>query len=217
MRNLYILTFLGCVLLVSILGFRGRTFTKPPMDVVPEWLFPGMKYQPKLVQQVPNPFFADGRSDRVPPEHTIASSFGPAGQALRDDDFLYLGKAPDGSFARGFPPSLTVNRAFLERGRDRFTVYCSPCHGAVGDGNGVTKKYGMIATPSYHDDRLRKMAEGEIFNTITNGKGQMNPYADKLKASDRWAVIAYVRALQRAQAGAVADVPAAHRGELGIK
>jgi cytochrome c553 len=217
MRNLYILTFLGCVLLVSILGFRGRTFTKPPMDVFPEWLFPGMKYQPKLVQQVPNPFFADGRSDRVPPEHTIASSFGPAGQALRDDDFLYLGKAPDGSFARGFPPSLTVNRAFLERGRDRFTVYCSPCHGAVGDGNGVTKKYGMIATPSYHDDRLRKMAEGEIFNTITNGKGQMNPYADKLKASDRWAVIAYVRALQRAQAGAVADVPAAHRGELGIK
>jgi mono/diheme cytochrome c family protein len=75
----------------------------------------------------------------------------------------------------------------------------------------------MGATPTYHDDRLRKMAEGEIFNTITNGKGQMNPYADKLKASDRWAVIAYVRALQRAQAGAVADVPAAHRGELGIK
>jgi cytochrome c553 len=216
MRNLYILTFLSCVLLVSILGFRGRPFTKPPMDVFPEWLFPGMKYQPKLSAQSPNPFFADGRSDRVPPEHTVVSSYGPAGQPLRDDDFLYRGKAPDGSFARGFPPSLTVNRAFLERGRDRFTVYCSPCHGAVGDGNGVTKKYGMIATPSYHDDRLRKMAEGEIFNTITNGKNNMNPYADKLRPADRWAVIAYVRALQRAQTGTVADVPDDRRGELGI-
>jgi cytochrome c553 len=216
MRNLYILTFLACVLLVSILGLRGRTFTKPPMDVFPDWLFPGMKYQPKLVQQVPNPFFADGRSDRVPPEHTIASSYGPAGQPLKDDDFLYLGKAPDGSWARGFPPSLTVNRAFLERGRDRFTVYCSPCHGAVGDGNGITKKYGMIATPSYHDDRLRKMAEGEIFNTITNGKNNMNPYADKLRAADRWAVIAYVRALQRAQTGTVADVPSDHKVDLDL-
>jgi cytochrome c553 len=216
MRNLYIFTFLACVLLVSILGLRGRTFTKPPMDVFPEWLFPGMHYQPKLVQQVPNPFFADGRSDRVPPDHTVASSYGPAGQPLKDDDFLYLGKAPDGSWARGFPPSLTVNRAFLERGRDRFTVYCSPCHGAVGDGNGITKKYGMIATPSYHDDRLRKMAEGEIFNTITNGKNNMNPYADKLRAADRWAVIAYVRALQRAQTGTAADVPPDSRSELGI-
>jgi cytochrome c553 len=147
----------------------------------------------------------------------VASAFGPAGQPLHDDDFLYRGKAPDGSFARGFPPALRVDMKFLERGRDRFTIYCLPCHGAVGDGNGITKKYGMGATPSYHDDRLRKMAEGEIFNTITNGKGQMNPYSDKLKAADRWAVIAYVRALQRAQTGTVADVPGDHREELGIK
>ena len=74
----------------------------------------------------------------------------------------------------------------------------------------------MGATPTYHDDRLRKMAEGEIFNTITNGKGQMNPYADKLAPADRWAVIAYVRALQRAQTGSVSDVPDDHKGELGI-
>ncbi len=112
----------------------------------------------------------------------MPASYGPAAQPLRDDDFLYLGKAPDGSFARGFPPALKVDLKLLERGRDRFTIYCSPCHGAVGDGNGITKKYGMGATPTYHDDRLRKMAEGEIFNTITNGKGQMNPYADKLTA-----------------------------------
>jgi mono/diheme cytochrome c family protein len=217
MRHAYLVTLFLLVVLVSVFGFKGRPFTHPPMDVFPEWAFPGMKYQPKLTQQVASPFFADGRSDRAAPPNTVASSFGPAGQPLRSDDFLYLGKAPDGTFARGFPSSIKVDMKLLERGRDRFTIYCSPCHGAVGDGNGITKKYGMGATPSYHDDRLRKMAEGEIFNTITNGKGQMNPYADKLKPADRWAVIAYVRALQRAQTGTVADVPDDHKAELGLK
>ena len=217
MRHLYLLTAFVVVLTVSILGFRGRTFTKPPMDVFPEWLFPGMKYQPKHTQQTASAFFADGRSDRVAPEGTVPSSFGPAGQPLRADDFLYRGKAPDGSFARGFPPEFVVDRRFLERGRDRFTIYCSPCHGNVGDGNGITKKYGMGAVPTYHDDRLRKMAEGEIFNTITNGKGNMLPYADKIAPADRWAVISYVRALQRAQTGSAADVPDDHKAELGLK
>jgi mono/diheme cytochrome c family protein len=215
MRNVYLATAFAVVLTVSILGLRGRTFTKPPMDVFPEWLFPGMKYQPKLTQQTESAFFADGRSDRVPPPDTVPSGYGPAGQEVRNDDFLYRGKMADGTFARGFP--LKVDMKLLERGRDRFSIYCLPCHGAVGDGNGIVKKYGMGAVPTYHDDRLRKMAEGEIFNTITNGKGQMNPYADKLLPADRWAVIAYVRALQRAQTGTVADVPDEHRGELGLK
>ncbi len=217
MRYLYIVTAFSVVLLVSLLGMRGKSFTKPPMDVFPEWLFPGMKYQPKLTQQTQSKFFADGRSDRAAPPNTVPASFGPASQPVRTDSFLYQGKAADGSFARGFPPSLKVDMKLLERGRDRFTIYCSPCHGAVGDGNGVTKKYGMGATPTYHDDRLRKMAEGEIFNTITNGKGQMNPYADKLLPADRWAVISYVRALQRAQTGTMADVPDDHRKELEAK
>ena len=86
----------------------------------------------------------------------------------------------------------------------------------LGDGNGITKQYGMGATPTYHDDRLRKIAEGEIYNTITNGKGNMLSYADKVTPEDRWAVIAYVRALQRAQTGTAADVPAAQKSELGI-
>src|SRR5476649_1922187 len=171
-----------------------------------------MKRQAKFRPQSASVFFADGRADRAAPPGTVASDFGPAGQPLRDDDALYLGKNPDGSWVHGFPAAVIVDLKLLQRGRDRFAIYCAPCHGAVGDGNGITKKYGMGATPSYHDDRLRKMAEGEIFNTITNGKGQMNPYADKLKPSDRWAVIAYVRALQRAQAGSLADVPDDHRG-----
>ena len=105
----------------------------------------------------------------------------------------------------------------MNAGKNRFAIFCQPCHGAVGDGNGVTKKYGMGATATYQDDRLRAMAEGEIYNTITNGKGNMLSYADKLKPEDRWAVIAYVRVLQRAQHSTVADVPADHKSELGLK
>jgi mono/diheme cytochrome c family protein len=220
MRNVYLVTAFLVVLAISILGFRGSTFTHPPMDVFPEWAFPGMKYQVKYKPQGPSVFFADGPADRMPPPGVVPTGYGPAGQPLRSDDHLYLGKNPDGSFARGFPASITVDRALLERGRDRYTIYCSPCHGSVGDGNGITKRYGMGATPTYHDDRLRKMAEGEIFNTITNGKApvfNMSPYADKLSPQDRWAVIAYIRALQRAQMGTAADVPAEHKAELGLK
>ena len=216
MRVAYLIVIFYAIGLVSYFGLRDHRFTKPPIDVFPEWAFPGMKFQPKLVQQTASDFFADGRSDRPAPPNTVPATYGPVSEPLRSDSFLYEGKAPDGSWARGFPPSIRMDMKLLERGRDRFTIYCSPCHGAVGDGNGVTRKYGMGATASYHDDRLRKMAEGEIFNTITNGKGQMNPYADKLAPADRWAVIAYVRALQRAQTGTVSDVPEDHRADLGL-
>jgi mono/diheme cytochrome c family protein len=111
-----------------------------------------------------------------------------------------------------------VNGQLMARGQERYTIYCSPCHGAVGDGNGITKQYGMGATPTYHDPRLRDMAEGEIFNTITNGKNTMQSYADKLVPEDRWAVILYVRALQRAQTGRASDVTAAAAKQtLGLK
>jgi mono/diheme cytochrome c family protein len=217
MRYAYLILVFGVVLIVSLFGFRGQTFTKPPIDVFPEWGFPGMKYQPKYKPQAESKFFADGRADRPLPPGVVASSYGPVGQPLRDDDHLYRGKTVTGAWATGFPQALTIDRTFMERGKERFMIYCQPCHGALGDGQGITKAYGMGATPTYHDDRLRKMAEGEIFNTITNGKNNMLSYADKLTPEDRWAVIAYVRALQRAQQGTAADVPAEHKAELDIK
>ena len=211
MRNVYLVTAFVCVLLFSILGLRGTKFTSPPMDVFPEWAFPGMKYQPKFRPQSSSQFFADGRADRMPVEHTVQRGM------LREDDHFYRGKTAAGAFAAGFPAALTVDVKFIERGRDRYAIYCTPCHGSVGDGNGITKRYGMGATPTYHDTRLRTMAEGEIFNTITNGKNTMLPYADKLAPEDRWAVIAYVRALQRAQQGTAADVTdAAAKQTLGL-
>ena len=136
---------------------------------------------------------------------------------LRDDDHLHLGKAVDGSFASKLPASLNVDLGFVDRGRDRYQIFCAPCHGSLGDGNGITKRYGMGATPTFHDGRLRSMPDGEIFNTITNGKNTMMSYADKLSPEDRWAVVAYVRALQRAQQGTVTDVTeAAARKSLGL-
>jgi cytochrome c553 len=212
MRHVYLITLFVCVLLVSILGFRGTNFTAPPLDIFPEWAFPSMEHQPKFRPQSQSTFFADGRSDRVPPAHTVARGM------LREDDHRYLGKDASGAFMNGMPAGVTVDLKFLERGRDRYQIYCTPCHGATGDGNGITKRYGMGATPSYHDPRLRSMPDGEIYNTITNGKNTMLPYADKLAPDDRWAVVAYVRALQRAQQGTAADVTdAAAKQSLGIQ
>lgn len=206
MRYVYYVFLFVCVLTVSVMGFRGSRSTKPPLEV-----FPDMDRQPKYKAQAESRFFSDGRTDRPLPVGVVARG------ELREDDEVYLGKNAAGQWLPGFPKAIAVDAKLLERGRERFTLYCSPCHGALGDGNGITKQYGMGATPSYHDDRLRKMANGEIYNTITNGKNTMLPYADKILPEDRWAVVAYVRALQRAQLGTAKDVPPAHKSELGIK
>lgn len=205
----YSLAFL-VVLLLSVMGFRGMPSTRPPIEV-----FPDMDHQARYKPQAESRFFADGRADRQIPAGTVP--FGRDARAadpafLRADDFHYAGKNADGSFASGFP--IEVTESLVRRGQGRYTIYCAPCHGALGDGNGITKSYGMLATPTYHDDRLRTMAEGEIFNTITNGKNTMFPYADKLSPDERWAVVAYVRALQRAQHATINDVPLEERGGL---
>jgi len=184
MRHVYLVTVFVCVLVVSILGFRGRLFTSPPMDVFPEWAFPGMKHQPKLRPQAESKFFADGRADRLPPEHTVMRGM------LREDDHLNRGKDASGAFARGFPAAVKVDLGLLKRGQARYEIYCTPCHGATGFGDGINVQYGLgaVANANYHSDRLRQMAEGEIFNAITNGSPSKNmlPYADKLTPEDRW-------------------------------
>lgn len=206
MRYAYLVLALVVVGAVSVLGFRGSISTKPPLEV-----FPDMDRQAKYKPQAESPFFADSRADRPLPAGVVARG------NLRADDALNLGKSSNGSWIVGFPASISIDAKLMERGKDRYSIFCQPCHGAIGDGNGITKSYGMGATPTYHNDRLRTIAEGELFNTITNGKGNMLPYADKLSPEDRWAVIAYVRALQRAQVGTVNDVPVSHKSELGIK
>lgn len=210
MRYAYYTLAFAVVLLLSVMGFRGTVSSRPPIEV-----WPDMDHQAKYKPQAESKFFADGRADRPIPAGTVPfgrSSLQADPTFLRTDDALYAGRNADGSFLRGFP--VPVTETLVRRGQDRYQIYCAPCHGALGDGNGITKAYGMVATPTYHDERLRSMAEGEIFNTITHGKNTMFPYADKLSPEDRWAVVAYVRALQRAAHATLDDVPLEQRGGL---
>ena len=194
---------------LSVLGFRGTPTVRPPLEI-----FDDMDHQAKYKPQAESKFFADGRADRPVPPGTVPRGRSVQADAtfLRADDFLHRGRDAAGGFARGFP--VPVNEGLLRLGQDRYQIYCYHCHGALGDGNGITKQYGMTATPTFHDDRLRQMAEGELYNTVVLGKNTMMPYGDKLDLHDRWAVVAYVRALQRAQEGRLEDVPLELRGTL---
>ena len=211
MRYAYFTLAFLVVLTVSVLGFRGSTFTKPPLMVFPDTFFPEMNKQAKYKPQASSEFFADGRADRPLPPGVVSRN------PLREDDHLYRGKTADGQWARGFPAAVQVDARLMERGRERFTIYCQPCHGALGDGKGIVTQYNWGAPANFHSDVFRNMTEGEIFDTVTNGKKTMFPYGDKLVPEDRWAVIAYIRALQRAQNSRAEDVEVSHKSELGIK
>ncbi|MGH8017164.1 MAG: c-type cytochrome [Opitutaceae bacterium] len=219
MRYLWLAFFFVVVAALSILGFRGSLSSKPPIEV-----FPDMDRQPKYKPQAESEFFADGNTDRPVPANVVARgrSVGTDSRFLAADDHMYrgytgpLGLPENTNWFRGFPEGVEITQAFLQRGQERYTIFCAPCHGALGDGSGITRQYGMGATPTYHSDRIRQMPEGEIFNTITNGRNTMFAYGDKIKPAGRWAIVAYIRALQRAQQGSVEDVPAANRSELGL-
>lgn len=152
-----------------------------------------------------NPNMPDGRASRELPLGTVAR-----GQ-LRDDEHFYTGKV-NGDFAPEFP--FAVAASDMQRGQERFTVYCTPCHGQLGDGKGMVVQRGMRQAATYHQDRLRTAAPGYFYDVITNGFGAMQGYAEQVPPRDRWLIAAYVRALQLSQNATVNDVPAADRGRL---
>lgn len=215
MRYAYLALLFIVITGVSVMGFRGSESTRPPLEV-----FPDMDRQDKYKPQSDSAFFGDGRTDRPIPSGVVPfgrTALTAEGKFLAADDHLYRGASADGSYAAGFPAEVEVNAAFLALGKVKYNIYCTVCHGATGDGNGITKQYGMGATPTFHDARLRGVPEGEIYHVITAGKGNMLSYADKIEPADRWAVVAYVRALQRAQTGTADDVAPAFKPELGLK
>ena len=149
--------------------------------------------------------FADNRASRTAPTGTVARGW------LREDEALYTGKLA-GQTVDEFP--FAIGRAELLRGQERFNIYCTPCHGRLGDGNGMVVQRGLRQAASYHQDRLRQEKVGYFYDVITNGFGAMQGYAEQIPVRDRWLIIAYVRTLQLSQHAAVADVPADHRGAL---
>ncbi len=165
-----------------------------------------MASQPKYKPLQDSESFDDGMSARPLISDTVAR-----GQ-LRDDTLLYTGKLPDGTLANVFP--FPVTRELLERGQQRFNIFCAPCHGRVGNGNGLVAQRGYPRPPSFHTDALRAASLGHFFEVMTNGFGVMPSYADQVPARDRWAIIAYIRALQLSQHATLGDVPADERQKL---
>jgi cytochrome c553 len=151
------------------------------------------------------PFFADGRSSRVLVANTVAR-----GQ-LREDEHLYTGKI-GGQLATEFP--MPVTNEVMARGQERFNVFCSPCHGRTGEGNGMIVQRGFRQPPSYHEDRLVNAPVGYFFDVMTNGFGAMQDYAAQVPVADRWAIAAYLKALQLSRRATMEDVPAERRAEL---
>ena len=152
-----------------------------------------MTEQPKRKPLQGSTFFADGRSSRSPVEGTVAR-----GQ-LRIDEHLYRGTAA-GAFATEFP--FPVTAGILERGRDRYNIFCSPCHDRTGSGQGIIVQRGYRMPPSFHHDRLRLLPPGQLFDTVSRGLNAMPAYADQIPVRDRWSIVAYLRALQLSR-----DVP----------
>ena len=228
LRGFFVVFILCTIAMVAVLGFRGQKSTQPPTEI-----FPDMVRQMKVRAQAPLDFFADGRGPRLPVAGTIPVGYEmPRGktEAMPQDaesdapeeahmriafsvgtDYLDTGKMGD-QWGTGMP--LPVTRELMKRGQQRFNITCAMCHGASAAGNGITKQYGLATVVSLQDDRIRKMSDGEIFNTITNGKNTMMPYGPNIVVADRWAIIAYLRALQRSQHATAADVPEDHRVEL---
>jgi mono/diheme cytochrome c family protein len=151
-------------------------------------------------------FFANGQNARPLPPDTVARGF------LREDKAMYAGIGPDGKFVNELP--MKVTRALLERGRERFDIFCSPCHGKQGNGLGMIVERGFKQPSSFHGERLRQQPLGYFFDVMTQGFGQMSSYASQVPPEDRWAIAAYVRVLQFSQHAPVAELPPVDQKEL---
>jgi hypothetical protein len=164
-----------------------------------------MHLQPKYLPYEPTDFFADGRSERQPIPGTVAR-----GQ-LRLDELFYTGRE-NGVVVNKFP--FPITRADLERGRERFNVYCTPCHDYTGTGRGMIVQRGFPQPPSYHIQRLRDAPAGHFYEVITDGFGVMYSYAARIEPADRWRIAAYIRVLQLSRNATIQDVPADQRQNL---
>jgi len=210
----FLAIFALCVLAtVGVLGFRGTHFRRPPL-----YIFPDMERQPKLRPQTANAFFDDGLSSRQPVAGTIART-----QPIHVGDKLVY-PWQDSPITTGFVTGTTnfvelnplpVTDELLHRGQQMFDITCAACHSKVGDGNGTPKRIGaMVVVGNLHDKRIVELADGELFNTISYGKNLMQGYTKNLPVQDRWAAVAYLRALQLSRLGALDEVPEAVRGTL---
>jgi mono/diheme cytochrome c family protein len=206
MRYFLLILLMVVAVVVGIAGRRGHLSRKPPILIIPD-----LNRQFKLRPEQPNGFFANGISSQLPPPGTVPRS--QPIQTLNGPVYPYEDSPANTGLITGTTNfvetnPLPVTPALLRQGREQFEIYCTPCHGALGDGNGVMKKIGVMpAVANLHDKRLVEMSDGEIFNTVTRGKGLMAAYGPTVSTKDRWAIIAYVRVLQLSWLGSTSDLP----------
>ncbi|MEX0326615.1 MAG: cytochrome c [Puniceicoccaceae bacterium] len=219
MRQFFIIYFFLAALVLTVMGFRGCKSTKPPLEI-----FPDMDRQMRFHEQGKTEFFGDKRMDREPvagtvpfvtEEHEAFPHLSPDNR-FREDDYLATGKIDAETFGDGIPVEVSLEA--MKEGAEIYEIYCTICHGESGNGKGVvaSERYGYPTIASLLQTRLIELPDGDIFNTITHGKNTMGPYGSKIRVEDRWKVVMYVRALQRAASATVDDVPAENRGELGL-
>ncbi len=202
--NLHILPLVLILALLAVSGcYQGSTSSKEPIH-----LNPNMDRQQKYRPQAESNYFEDGATMRPIVEGTVARG------ELKEDTEFYFGKDSKGNFIKTFPNQIKVNMALLKRGQERFNIYCSPCHGRVGNGRGIVVEKGMLPPPSFHVDSIRVFPNGHIFDVISNGVRNMPPYKYQIPEKDRWAIISYLKALQRSQNATKEDVPQSERGSL---
>jgi hypothetical protein len=200
MKYFFLALFLLCVLVVGIGGFRGDLKTERPIEI-----FPDMDVQDKILGQADSNFFSDGQGSRNPVRGSVphAGDDGvfPVEFSEGRSGYYHTG-AIDDYFGNGMPAELGLNKdnieGFLRRGHERYSASCAPCHGEAGDGKGITSYYGMAGIANLHTKLRETTPDGNIYNTITHGKGLMGSYGATLPVRDRWAIVAYVRALQTA-------------------
>ena len=212
MRYFLLIFGLTVALVIVIAGQRGDLTRRTPFEV-----FDDMDRQQKLLPMKPNGFFANGRSSQPHPAGTIERSTPiqtATGPVMPFEDApVNTGMIPGTTNFVALNP-LAINAEMLKRGQQRYAISCSPCHSQTGDGNGITKKYGMAVVGNLHDKRMVEMGDGELFHVISHGRNLMQGYASVVEVEDRWAIVAYVRALQLARLGTLDDVPEAQRATL---
>ncbi|MEE9553234.1 MAG: cytochrome c [candidate division Zixibacteria bacterium] len=202
MNRIFKISFLMIISMVLISGcYRGKSSKNEPIH-----LNPNMDSQAKYKAQSKGEFFADGSAMRQPVEGTVARG------GLREDDAYFKGTDRKGNFIKNNPIGLTEDG--LNRGRERFGIYCAVCHGAVGDANSIMVEKKYLPPPTFHQDRLRDMPEGEIFNIISNGIRNMPSYKNQISVEDRWLIIQYLRALQKSQNARIDDIPESMREDF---
>ena len=197
-------------MVVSLAGFRGDISRKPPLEV-----FPDMDRQPKLRPLEPNSFFENGMSSQPLVKGTIARSQPITSNGEKEvypfeEKHMVVSGYESGTNTVAAIP-IPVTSQLMERGREKYNISCVPCHGGQGDGNGVVKYFGFSAIKDLHDPNVVKMNDGQLYRVITvgnqEGKGLMKGYANTLDITDRWAIVAYVRALQLSRLGKEEEVP----------